>query len=194
MEYNGERLYSGLHLMYLGQLVIVIGLFGALLLLFIPGMFLMSLVGAMASLVGAVMSIVGQFKLRNEHQDYMTSLMLMVIGFPLNLLSNKTTGMMSLVLDVAVMVCSLAQLYFLIRANDSFFAQKGREDMIEKGKQVFLIQVLCTVGAIVLGGAAEIFWENLGIMIVLLALMSIMTIAAAIFVILYLKKSAITLR
>ena len=188
MEYNGERLYSGLHLMYLGQLVIVIGLFGALLLLFIPGMFLMSLVGAMASLVGAVMSIVGQFKLRNEHQDYMTSLMLMVIGFPLNLLSNKTTGMMSLVLDVAVMVCSLAQLYFLIRANDSFFAQKGREDMIEKGKQVFLIQVLCTVGAIVLGGAAEIFWENLG------ALMSIMTIAAAIFVILYLKKSAITLR
>ena len=193
MEYNGERLYSGLHLMYLGQLVIVIGLFGALLLLFIPGMFLMSLVGAMASLVGAVMSIVGQFKLRNEHQDYMTSLMLMVIGFPLNLLSNKTTGMMSLVLDVAVMVCSLAQLYFLIRANDSFFAQKGREDMIEKGKQVFLIQVLCTVGAIVLGGAAEIFWENLGTMIVL-ALMSIMTIAAAIFVILYLKKSAITLR
>ena len=101
---------------------------------------------------------------------------------------------MSLVLDVAVMVCSLAQLYFLIRANDSFFAQKGREDMIEKGKQVFLIQVLCTVGAIVLGGAAEIFWENLGTMIVLLALMSIMTIAAAIFVILYLKKSAITLR
>lgn len=194
MEYNGERLYSGLHLMYLGQLVIVIGLFGALLLLFITGMFLMSLVGAMASLVGAVMSIVGQFKLRNEHQDYMTSLMLMVIGFPLNLLSNKTTGMMSLVLDVAVMVCSLAQLYFLIRANDSFFAQKGREDMIEKGKQVFLIQVLCTVGAIVLGGAAEIFWENLGTMIVLLALMSIMTIAAAIFVILYLKKSAITLR
>lgn len=107
MEYNGEILYSGLNLMYIGQIVVLIGVFGGIFLLLIPGLSILGLLGLLAGAVGAVISIVGQFKLRNEHPDYMTAFILLVVAFILNLISKNTAGIISTVTDLSCSAVSL---------------------------------------------------------------------------------------
>lgn len=194
MELNNNTLYGGLHLMYIGQIVLLIGIFGGIFLLLIPGLSVLGLLVLLAGAVGAIISIVGQFKLRNEHPDYMTAFVLLIVAFVLNLIYRNSTEIIAAVSDLGGSAVSLAGTYFVIRATNSFLSRKGREDLAAKGKTTLIVQIVTSVAAILLGLLTDVLGDNLGGLLVLLIAVSALGIIGGLFIISYLKVSAEALR
>lgn len=194
MELNHTTLYGGLHLMYIGQIVLLIGIFGGIILLFVPGLTILGLLGLLAAAVGAIISIVGQFKLRNEHPDYMTALILLVVAFVLNLIYRNSTGVIEMVSDLARSVASLAGTCLVIRATNHFLNQIYREELAAKGKTTLIALIVTNIAAILLGMLTDMLRDNLSGLIVLLIAVSALGIIGGLFMISYLKASAEALR
>lgn len=194
MELNNNTLYGGLHLMYIGQIVLLIGIFGGIFLMFIPGLAVLGLLVLLAGAVGAIISIVGQFKLRNEHPDYMTAFVLLIVAFVLNLIYRNSTGIIAAVSDLAGSAVSLAGTYFVIHATNSFLSRAGREELAAKGQTTLIVQIITSVAAILLGGLTDLLSDSLGGLVVLLMVVSILGVIGGVFLVSYLKASAEALR
>ena len=190
MGYRNEVLYNGLHLMYIGEIIAVIGLFAGLTVLFLPGMIVLSLVILLAALVGAIVSVVGLARMRNEHGDYTIALILVVAGIVLNLIGNRAAGFTATVLDTVGSLIALVRVYFIIRATNGFLTEAGRLDVAEKGRRVMYIQIAGAVASAVIGGLAELFGGSLGILVVLLVISALLGIVIAVAYLSYLKASS----
>lgn len=194
MEMNRETLYNGLNLMYIGELAAIIGLFVGLLILFLPGAVGLSLLILLAALVGAIVGVVGLARLRGEHGDYMTALILLVVGVICNLISKNATGALSVIMDFAGSVLALVRVYLVVRATNTFLAMAGRTDLEAEGRRAFYALVASTVVAVVIGALTQVLSDSLGGLIVLLVIISMVTIAGEAFYLIYLKHSAQALR
>lgn len=194
MEYNKMTLHDGLHLMYLGELIGLVGLIVGLGVLLIPGLGLLGLFIILSALVGVVMSIVGLFKLRNEHSDYMIALIILAVSFVCGLISKNSSGLLSTVFDLANSVLGLAKLYYVIRTTNMFLSQIGREDLVEKGRKALFVQAASTVVAVLVDGLSLVMRDSIGALVVLLIVIAVVAIIAAWFYLNYLKESSEALR
>lgn len=195
MEYHDYTLYNGLHLMYQGNLIGLVGLTIGLIVLFIPvigllaGLFLI-----LIALVGAIMSIVASFRLRRMHSDYTNALILLIAGFFCHLLSKYGPGGISDLAEIVGWVCSIAEAYFFIRATNSFLSLAGREDLVERGWKVFKVQVAGCVIAAVVEVLALLAAEDVSLLLALALAAGVVAIVMAAFFLQYLKESAEALR
>lgn len=139
MEYNRGTLSEGLYLMYLGGLIVAVGLVATLLLFMLPVLRVLSLVSAIAALIGAIISVVGLYKMRHLHPDYMSALLLLGLQFVISIVSRNQIN--SVVLDMILILVSLVKLYFLIRATNFFLDLRGREDMVKMGNRVLFFNI-----------------------------------------------------
>lgn len=190
MGNNMQQLYSGLHLMYIGDLITIIGLTAGLLILFIPGFIVLAILILLAGLVGAIMSVVGLARLRGEHPDYMNALVLFILAFACNMVSKYVPGPFANGAELAGSICSLAQAYFLIRGTNSLLCQIGREELAAKGRRVFVIQVAGTVLSMLLSVLTVIFSQELGMLVVLMIVSLLIATIISVFSLLYLKESS----
>lgn len=150
MEDRNEHLSRGLELMYKGMMVSIISLFGVLLVL-IPGIgIVLGIIAVVSALVGGVIVIVGLVKLRNEHSDYMSALIVMVINLLVSLLKNGDGGFAA-VMEVVSAILALIVIYFIIRATNQLLDGIGREDLHALGDKAWKLEVASTIISIVVG-------------------------------------------
>ena len=195
MESHNYDLYKGLRMMYLGELVAVIALVVGLLILLIPGLAALGLLLILAAAVGVVISVVGLVRLRKLSDDYMSALIVLVIAFICGMIADNISGALSSLLDMVSSVLGLAQIYFVVRATNAFLIPAGREDVAGRGKKALYVQVasvavslvvsVLALAAVSSGNEGAIF----GVMVLLL-IPSLMSIAASIMYLIYLKDSA----
>lgn len=82
----------------------------------------------------------------------------------------------------------------MIRATNSFLAQRGWDNLVEKGKTILTVQIVTSVAAIMLGALTDMLGDSLGGLVVLLVVLSTIGIIGGVFMINYLKASAEALR
>lgn len=193
MEYNRKIVYDGLSLIYAGQLIALAGVCASLILLLIPKLLFLAFVSAIVVIVGALVSVVGQYRLRNEHSDYMAALIWLVIGFIFRLVTKNAEGWVSVGTSTVSSVCSLLNLFFLIRGTNCFLLQRGRKDLAGLGKISLAVNIACSAALEVLGGVT-LSARDPGIFAVLLALDSIIAVVCSVVQLVYLKKSTEALR
>lgn len=134
-----RKLSGGLRLMWIGECVAAVGMAAEIITLiwalFEPGIFFLSVAVTLASLVGAVMGVAGLWKLRREHTAYRNALLALAAILVCTLLKPKDAGILTFVLDLLSAALGLLELYFVVRATDSFLSGDVREDLRTEGKR-----------------------------------------------------------
>ena len=99
-----------------------------------------------------------------------------------------------MVLSVVQSVCSLGEIYFFIRATNSFLSLAEREDKVQQGWKIFRIELIACVIGVVLGVLIVLLAENVTLVLVLALAAGIVSLVPAVLFIQYLKDSADILR
>ena len=178
-----RRISEGLNLMYVGNIIAIAASLCTLLALLVPFLVLMT---GIAILVGGVICRVGLAKLRNEHGDYMNALVACILGIIFGLLSNNESVFGSM-MDLAQSICSLIQIYFVIRGTNNFLRIRGyltEESMGDRAWKWELISVVVSVATAVLA------FVLLPLAFILAIVNMVVSIAALVFYLSYLKASA----
>lgn len=147
MENHNENLCKGLHLMFLGAICSIVAAIGALIVLKFP---FLAIVLLLATLASAIVSVVGLVKIRNEHADYKNALIALVISFLVGLISRGDGGVMDIIQSIA----SLLEIYFVIRATNSFLRERGAEEQVAEGDTVWKWNLGVAIGSIVITAIA----------------------------------------
>lgn len=181
-----RRISEGLNLMYVGNIIAIVAALCTLLALLAPPLVFIT---GIAVLVGGVVCMVGLVKLRNEHGDYISALMACIFGIVFGLLSNNESVFGSM-MGLAQSVCSLVQVYFVVRGTNSFLQSRGCLTEVSMGDRAWkweLISIVVSVAAVVLAFVLL----PLAFMLVIVNL--VVSIAALVFYLSYLKAGAAAL-
>ena len=192
MEYNRGTLSEGLYLMYLGGLIVAVGLVATLLLFMLPVLRVLSLVSAIAALIGAIISVVGLYKMRHLHPDYMSALLLLGLQFVISIVSRNQIN--SVVLDMILILVSLVKLYFLIRATNFFLDLRGREDMVKMGNRVLFFNIASSLVSSVLNMFIPKLVNSVEGLFGIIILPLVISLVVTWYQLSYMKKSAEALR
>ena len=185
-----RKISEGLNLMYVGNIIIIAAALCTLLALLMP--FLVILTSLMI-IIGGVVCLVGLVKLRNEHGDYMNALIACVLGIVFGLLSNNESVFGSL-MSLANTICTLLEVYFVIRGTNSFLRERGCLMEVAMGDKAWrwqLISAVANVAAAVLAAVSLFAAPGLSIVLVLGALG--VSIAALVFYLSYLRAGVAAL-
>lgn len=186
MVQDTGKISEGLNLIYVGNMIAIVAALCTLLALLVP---LLVIVTVIAILVGGIVSLVGLVKLRKEHGDYMSALVVCIFGIAFALLSNNET-VFGNIMDLANSICGLLQIYFVIRGTNSFLRDHGclmEVSMGEKAWKWQLISIAVSVATVVLAFVLLLVAWFLAVIDL------VVSIAALVFYLSYLKASAAAL-
>lgn len=180
-----QQVSEGLHLIYLGNIVAIVSALCMLLAFLMP---LLAILVMFAVLVGGIISLVGLAKLRNLHGDYMLALIAAVVGIACGLLVNNESILGSL-MKLVQSVCSLVQIYFVVRGTNSFLTERGFYTQAAMGDRAWKWQLVTTaISVAALLVTITVILLPLGFILALVNMAA--SIAALVFYLLYLKASA----
>lgn len=137
--------------------------------------------------------MVGLVKLRNEHGDYMNALIACVLGIVFNLFSRGDSAFANF-MSIANTICTLLEVYFVIRGTNSFLRERGCLTEVSMGDRAWKWQLISAVVGVAVGVLAALalfLAPGLSIVLVLGAL--VVEIAALVFYLSYLKASVAAL-
>ena len=183
-----RQVSEGLRLIYLGNMITIITIVCT------PVVALLSLgllVGVLAAVVlmGSIVALVGLARLRNEHPDYMKALIALVVAMVAGVFAGNSSAfgmLMSIVKTVGTMV----EVYFVVRATNSFLNAKWFREPAAMGDRAWKWQVI-SLGVDAATVLVILILPLLGILMIVVNL--VVSIAALVFYLIYLKTSAAVL-
>ncbi|MCI9672715.1 MAG: hypothetical protein HFF49_14470 [Lawsonibacter sp.] len=184
---NTRKISEGLNLMYVGNIIIIAAALCTLLAMLMPFLVILT---SLAIIVGGVVCLVGLVKLRNEHGDYMNALIACVLGIVFNLFSRGDSAFANF-MSIANTICTLLEVYFVIRGTNSFLRERGCLMEVAMGDKAWrwqLISAVAGVAAAIL--VAVMVFVAPGMIIVLVLGSLVVSIAALVFYLSYLKAGA----
>lgn len=177
---NTGKISDGLNLMYVGNIIAVVAALCTLLALLAPFLAILTMI---AIVVGGITCLVGLVKLRNEHGDYMSALVACILGIVFGLLSNDESVFGSL-MSLAQSICSLLQVYFVVRGTNSFLRDRGCLTEVSMGDRAWKWQLVSIAVSVAAGVLALVL---LPLAFILVVVNLIVSIAALVFYLSYLK-------
>lgn len=131
---------AGLKLMFIGQILAVVGL----LLIWVP------LVGSLIVIAGFVVEIVGLYKASGDDEGYRTALMLLAVNVVVNLVAGfMGQGLLASLLSVVGTVLSLLAVIQVCTTTANLLHSVGSEALSQRGSTVIKLFLVCTVVSIV---------------------------------------------
>lgn len=149
------------------------------LLAFIP------VVGAILALVAFVLNLVALYGASKLDQGYHTAFVLTIVGIVLSVLAIFANGVFGSLVSIVSTVVSLGILYFVITTTCKHLESNGAAEVAQKGANVWKINLICTIAAVVLTLLA--FVPVLAV--VLGVIIGIVQIVAGILYLIFLYKS-----
>lgn len=112
----------------------------------------LTLLSAVVMIVGEIISLVGLYGLRNIQPEYRTAFQLWLVSFVLNLISNLAgeESLISSALDLATTVLNLVVIWLVLQATNRLMENIGREDVIQRGRTVWLLNLISAVCSVVI--------------------------------------------
>ena len=111
----------------------------------------MTLLSTLAMTVGMIIYLVGLYGLRNVQPEYRTAFQCWLVSFVLNLISSLAGegSLIASILDLATTVLNLVVLWLVLQATNRLMEEISRDDVIQRGRTVWLLNVISTVCAVV---------------------------------------------
>ena len=111
----------------------------------------MTLLSTLAMTVGMIIYLVGLYGLRNVQPEYRTAFQCWLVSFVLNLISSLAGegSLIASILDLATTVLNLVVLWLVLTATNRLMEEISRDDVIQRGRTVWLLNVISTVCAVV---------------------------------------------
>ena len=111
----------------------------------------MTLLSTLAMTVGMIIYLVGLYGLRNVQPEYRTAFQCWLVSFVLNLISSLVgeESLISSALDLAGTVLNLVVLWLVLQATNRLMEEISRDDVIQRGRTVWTLNVISTVCAVV---------------------------------------------
>lgn len=133
---------SGLRLMFLGQILMIVGV----LLAWVP------LVGALLIIAAPVVELVGVYKAGDDDENYRGALVFVALVLMVNFISGfKGEGFLGSILDMASEVLSLLVVFSVCNTTSNLLHSIGQEELVRRGGTVIKIYTACTAISIVCG-------------------------------------------
>ena len=106
----------------------------------------MTLLSTLAMTVGMIIYLVGLYGL-----EYRTAFQCWLVSFVLNLISSLAGegSLIASILDLATTVLNLVVLWLVLTATNRLMEEISRDDVIQRGRTVWLLNVISTVCAVV---------------------------------------------
>ena len=187
---NTRKISEGLNLMYVGNIVIIAAALCTLLAMLMPFLVILT---SLAIIVGGVVCLVGLVKLRNEHGDYMNALIACVLGIVFHLFSRGDSAFANF-MSIANTICTLLEVYFVIRGTNSFLRERGCLMEVAMGDKAWRWQLISAVASVAVGVlAAVMVFVAPGLIIVLVLGNLVVSIAALVFYLSYLRAGVAAL-
>lgn len=131
---------SGLRLMFLGQILMIVGV----LLAWVP------LVGALLIIAAPVAELVGVYKAGDDDENYRGALVFVALVLMVNFISGfKGEGFLGSILDMASEVLSLLVVFSVCNTTSNLLHSIGQEELSQRGGTVIKIYTACTAISIV---------------------------------------------
>ena len=111
----------------------------------------MTLLSTLAMTVGMIIYLVGLYGLRNVQPEYRTAFQCWLVSFVLNLISSLAGegSLIASILDLATTVLNLAVLWLVLTATNRLMEEISRDDVIQRGRTVWILNLISTVCAVV---------------------------------------------
>lgn len=111
----------------------------------------LTLLSTVAMIVGEIIYLVGLYGLRNIQPEYRTAFQCWLVSFVLNLISSLVgeESLISSALDLAVTVLNLVVLWLVLQATNRLMEEISRDDVIQRGRTVWILNLISTVCAVV---------------------------------------------
>ncbi len=111
----------------------------------------LTLLSTVAMIVGEIIYLVGLYGLRNIQPEYRTAFQCWLVSFVLNLISSLVgeESLISSALDLAGTVLNLVVLWLVLQATNRLMEEISRDDVIQRGRTVWTLNVISTVCAVV---------------------------------------------
>lgn len=133
---------SGLRLMFLGQILAIVGV----LLAWVP------LVGALLIIAAPVVELLGVYKAGDDDENYRGALVFVALVLMVNFISGfKGEGFLGSILDMASEILSLLVVFSVCNTTSNLLHSIGQEDLSQRGGTVIKIYTACTAISIVCG-------------------------------------------
>ena len=112
----------------------------------------LTLGSAIAMLVGGIVYLVGLYGLRNIQPEYRTAFYLELVRIVLSLVSGLAgdESLLASVLDLADTVLNQVILWLVLQATGRILGELGREDLVQRGKTVWILNLATTVAGVIL--------------------------------------------
>lgn len=131
---------SGLRLMFLGQILMIVGV----LLAWVP------LVGALLIIATPVAELVGVYKAGDDDENYRGALVFVALVLMVNFISGfKGEGFGGSILDMASEILSLLVVFSVCNTTSNLLHSIGQEELSQRGGTVIKIYTACTAISIV---------------------------------------------
>lgn len=133
---------SGLRLMFLGQILMIVGV----LLAWVP------LVGALLIIAAPVVELLGVYKAGDDDENYRGTLVFVALVLMVNFISGfKGEGFLGSILDMASEILSLLVVFSVCNTTSNLLHSIGQEELSQRGGTVVKIYTACTAISIVCG-------------------------------------------
>ena len=111
----------------------------------------LTLLSTVAMIVGEIIYLVGLYGLRNIQPEYRTAFQCWLVSFVLNLISSLVgeESLISSALDLAGTVLNLVVLWLVLQATNRLMEEISRDDVIQWGRTVWILNLISTVCAVV---------------------------------------------
>ena len=111
----------------------------------------MTLLSTLAMTVGMIIYLVGLYGLRNVQPEYRTAFQCWLVSLVLGLISGLMGegSLIASILDLATTVLNLAVLWLVLTATNRLMEEISRDDVIQRGRTVWILNLISTVCAVV---------------------------------------------
>ena len=111
----------------------------------------LTLLSTVAMIVGEIIYLVGLYGLRNVQPEYRTAFQCWLVSFVLNLISSLAGegSLIASILDLATTVLNLMVLWLVLTATNRLMEEISREDVVQRGRTVWILNLISTVCAVV---------------------------------------------
>ncbi len=111
----------------------------------------LTLLSTVAMIVGEIIYLVGLYGLRNIQPEYRTAFQCWLVSFVLNLISSLAGegSLIASILDLATTVLNLVVLWLVLTATNRLMEEISRDDVIQRGRTVWILNLISTVCAVV---------------------------------------------
>lgn len=151
MENLNRVVGQNLRLMYMGEVMVILGLLCSFVVRWFP---IIGLILIPAVLLGFVTSVMGLVKLRRTQAYYQRALVILIIGLLVGFLSDDTTVFGNIV-ELISSMCSILMIYCVIQGSTYFLEQGGMHGVAALGSKAWRWQLI-SLALSICSGAAEI--------------------------------------